>query len=122
MHSWCVGLGGSIAADMVRMRLTANGVIAHDSAWESGVGCPAFESFNDAVQWCEAHFMKVRALTHFLRIFLMYRPKKHEHYLLVHGALSPSFCLCFLAYPLMCRTRGARKRKSGCFCPTGFSS
>ena len=40
---------------MVRSRLTANGVIAHDSAWESGVGCPAFESFNDAVQLSLIH-------------------------------------------------------------------
>lgn len=61
------GLGGSSSADLVRMRLTANGVIAHDGAWEGGneggsaAGCPAFESFSGAVQWCEAHFMKVRS-------------------------------------------------------------
>jgi hypothetical protein len=52
------GLGS--AGDGVRLRLSANGVVASDGVWESGGGCPAFESFDAALVWCEEHFMKAR--------------------------------------------------------------
>lgn len=46
--------------DGVTRLLQANGVIAKGGAWESGFGCPAFESFDAALVWSEEHFMKVR--------------------------------------------------------------
>eukprot|EP00892_Ulva_mutabilis_P012584 jgi/Ulvmu1/9699/UM055_0037.1 len=54
-------LTGLRADDGVTRLLQSNGVIAKGGAWESGYGCPAFESFDAALVWCEEHFMKVAA-------------------------------------------------------------
>lgn len=53
-------LTGLRGDDGVTRLLQSNGVIAKGGAWESGYGCPAFESFDGALVWCEEHFMKVR--------------------------------------------------------------
>lgn len=52
------GLGGR---DAVQRMLVANGVVSADGSWESGRGCPAFDSMDAAMVWCEEHFKQVRA-------------------------------------------------------------
>jgi anti-anti-sigma regulatory factor len=43
----------------VKRMLIANGVIAWDGQWEGGRGCPAFDSMDAALAWCEEHFKQV---------------------------------------------------------------
>ena len=56
-------LTGVADAGGVKRMLMANGVIAADGAWEGGRGCPAFETLDAALLWCEEHFRKARALS-----------------------------------------------------------
>lgn len=53
-------LTGVSGHESVRRMLIANGVIALDGQWEGGRGCPAFESLDGALAWCEQHFKQVR--------------------------------------------------------------
>jgi STAS domain len=53
-------LTGVAGHEGVRRMLVANGVIAVDGRWEGGRACPAFESMDAALAWCEAHFKKAR--------------------------------------------------------------
>lgn len=47
------GLGGR---ESVQRMLVANGVVSADGSWEAGRGCPAFDSMDAAMVWCEEHF------------------------------------------------------------------
>lgn len=51
------GLGGRGA---VQRMLVANGVVSADGSWEAGRGCPAFDSMDAAMVWCEEHFKQAR--------------------------------------------------------------
>lgn len=52
-------LTGLAGHESVQRMLVANGVVAADGSWESGRGCPAFESMDAAMVWCEEHFKQV---------------------------------------------------------------
>jgi hypothetical protein len=54
------GIGGN---ESVKRMLVANGVVARDGAWEAGRGCPAFESMDAALVWCEEHFKRIALLS-----------------------------------------------------------
>jgi hypothetical protein len=39
--------------------LVMHNVISMDGAWEGTASCPAFESMDEAIMWCERHFKEV---------------------------------------------------------------
>jgi CRP-like cAMP-binding protein len=43
----------------VRKLLISNNVVAADGAWEGGAGCPAFESVDAALVWCQEYYQRV---------------------------------------------------------------
>ena len=43
----------------VQQLLASNGVIAQDGSWERSAGCPAFDSLDAALLWCQEHFQQV---------------------------------------------------------------
>eukprot|EP00892_Ulva_mutabilis_P001349 jgi/Ulvmu1/11214/UM072_0051.1 len=55
-------LTGLAGHEGVQRMLVANGVVAADGFWESGRGCPAFESMDGAMVWCEEHFKQIATL------------------------------------------------------------
>lgn len=46
--------------EAVQRMLVANGVVSEDGLWEAGRGCPAFDSMDAAMVWCEEHFKQAR--------------------------------------------------------------
>ena len=53
-------LTGLRRQEAVQRMLVMHKVVATDGAWEGTASCPAFESMDEAIMWCEHHFKEVR--------------------------------------------------------------
>lgn len=53
-------LTGLRRQENVQRMLVVHNVISTDGAWEGTASCPAFESMDEAIMWCEHHFKEVR--------------------------------------------------------------
>ena len=53
-------LTGLRRQEKVHRMLVMHNVISTDGTWEGTASCPAFESMDEAIMWCEHHFKEVR--------------------------------------------------------------
>lgn len=56
------GLSRETAAAHMWRLLCAHGLVSPDGQWELDECCPAFDSVDAALEWCEAHFLEVHFL------------------------------------------------------------
>lgn len=52
-------LTGLRRQEKVQRMLVMHNVISTDGTWEGTASCPAFESMDEAIMWCEHHFKEV---------------------------------------------------------------
>jgi hypothetical protein len=100
-------LTGLRGKDRAHRMLAANGVIAPSAAWEDAASCPAFESLDEAILWCENHFKEVRRCMHActrLGGTLPHCPAGHERASPAHLLTSKRACACMHG-PRACRWR-----------------